>query len=198
LLTKNFGGSYLREDVTYSFGSVWSAFYNLDYINKNQIRFWSEREWLSEDIFFNLFACYYAKKALVINDAFYYYCLNNGSLTRTYRVDRFRKNSSMFIKMLEIASQMELGEEANMRATTTYLINVLVCLKQEVAFFYHHGLVQMFKNIKRICNDAVLRTVLNNYPIKKMPLRQAILFTCIKHNLKLIVILLVRLKRNLI
>lgn len=74
--------------------SVWRLLYRREIIEKNKIRFLSERDIVSEDLPFQIdfFLC--ANNVLLLPYTFYHYCLNNTSLTLTFtdtKYDKFRK-----------------------------------------------------------------------------------------------------------
>ena len=84
--------------------------------------------------------------------------------------------------------------ELHRRIMRQFMTNTIVCVKHETAFAQQNGKKTALKNIKAICKDEVMRQVLREYPVLKMPIKQATLFTLIKTNAPRLVILLVRLE----
>ena len=69
--------------------SVWRAIYKRDILVRNNIIFHSERDVLSEDIVFDEELFHHVNKIAHIPFAFYNYCQNNGSLTKTFDTKKF-------------------------------------------------------------------------------------------------------------
>lgn len=73
--------------------SVWRFLYKREVIEQNKLRFLSEREIVSEDLPFQVDFFLHAKSVLLLPYTFYHYCLNDASLTSTFKdvkYDRFR------------------------------------------------------------------------------------------------------------
>ena len=75
---------------------VWRSLYKNEVIKKNNIKFESERKFISEDILFNIDYCMKAKNISLEKNAYYYYCYNGESLTKKYKVDRFEKDVILY------------------------------------------------------------------------------------------------------
>ena len=73
-----------------------TSMYRFEIIEKNNVRFHSERELISEDLVFNLDFLKYAKKVAFNNGAHYHYRVNPTSLTSTIRTDRIEKNFILY------------------------------------------------------------------------------------------------------
>ena len=81
-----------KEDFTVNM-CVWTNLYKRDLIEREHIRFLSEREYLSEDICFNLQYLLNCKVAVMIPESLYCYRYNPTSLTNQYKKDEYRKSS---------------------------------------------------------------------------------------------------------
>lgn len=68
-----------------------TAMYRFEIIKKNNVRFHSERELISEDLIFNLDFLKFANKVAFNNGAHYHYRINKASLTSKVRPDRVEK-----------------------------------------------------------------------------------------------------------
>lgn len=69
-----------------------SALYRRSVIEENHIRFFSERELMSEDYIFNIDFGTHCKKIIYTSNEFYCYRINTSSLTRTVRKDRIQRS----------------------------------------------------------------------------------------------------------
>jgi len=163
--------------------------YKADIIKNNSLRFYSERDYLNEDILFKIELFRHINKVVVLPDNFYYYYHNSTSLSTSYRSDRFDASIAMYNKANELCSALKC-EELFRRNTRYFMINTLYCIKQEVAFNKRKAL----KAIKEICKNKVLLNALCSYPVDKMPKTQRLFFLLIKANLPLSVYLITKIK----
>lgn len=84
------------------FMSVWHAIYKREFLVQNNIKFCSERVFMSEDLIFDIDFFSQAERVIYIPDHFIYYCDNGASLSHTFRKDRFDKFVGMYYKILEM------------------------------------------------------------------------------------------------
>lgn len=81
------------------------ALYRKDIFDKYNVRFMSEREIVSEDLVFNVDYLKHAKLIKIIPYTFYYYCHNTGSLSTTFKVQKFegfkRLREALSVKLKE-------------------------------------------------------------------------------------------------
>lgn len=71
--------------------SVWHSVYKRSIIEENNIRFISEREFASEDIPFQIDFLKCCNKVAFIPDSLYVYCYNGGSLTKSFKPEKFEQ-----------------------------------------------------------------------------------------------------------
>lgn len=76
--------------------------YSMDLIKENQWHLISERKNISEDVYLlqDLFSG--VKSVSVIKDYLYFYCIiiNNSSLTKSYRPDRYQKIKEIYLSSI--------------------------------------------------------------------------------------------------
>ncbi len=149
--------------------------YRAELMKNNDLRFFSEREYLNEDMLFRIELCKYINKAVVLPDNFYFYFHNSGTLTTKYKPNRFEESLKVFYKASELCKPFEC-KELNKRNDRYFMINTLVSIKHEVA---HNG-VRSVKTIQAICKNKTLEDVLNRYPTDALPKAQKIFFKLIK------------------
>ena len=89
LLMKMLGSSPEKSDAIRM--SVWNVLFSVEIIKNNKLKFVSERKFISEDIIFDIDYYQFAKKVVIIDTVAYNYRVNNESLTRKYKEDRFEK-----------------------------------------------------------------------------------------------------------
>ena len=146
--------------------SVWKGLYSLDIINKSKIRFQSERKYISEDIIFHIEYLQKAQKVVVEETPNYYYCDNGGSLTKSYKANRFEMEKILFQKVINELDKIFQEEEYNQRLFKSFLGRVRRCISQEVNDNSNRKNVR--KNIKQICEDQLVQSVIEKFDDKNL------------------------------
>ena len=155
--------------------SACMALYKTELVKNNGVRFVSEREYMNEDMIFRIELCKHIKKAVVIPDNLYYYFHNSGTLTTSYKENRFEESVKMFEKVSELLKYFNC-EELYKRNTRYFMINALVSIKQEIS---HNG-YSSYKAVKSICKNKILINAIKSYPISSLPIQQKLFFKLIE------------------
>lgn len=138
-------------------GSVCLGIFKTSFIKDNNICFLSEREFISEDIWFNL-DCFLAANKIVYADAMgYFYRYNNNSLTRKYNPGRFElliKSEEMLMKH---CSDLKL-KDYEKRVAMHFWASFKKCINQEVRY-KSHG--KGITNIKDMCENNLSEKLIN-------------------------------------
>ena len=77
---------------------AWNKIYSLTMLRKNKFNYVSEREFISEDYYSNLIMFKYVNSVFVMRDILYFYRVNQTSLSRRFKEDRFDK---LFYQLIE-------------------------------------------------------------------------------------------------
>lgn len=164
--------------------------YRLSLVRDNNIRFVSEREYISEDAIFDIEIFRHIKSAVIIDGAGYYYCYNEESLTHKYIPNRFEQIKKLCDYELSLVNDDLLKE----RIIGTFLINVIATLKLEVRNYNKTGSKKDKLKIKQIVKDRYVKNILNSYPYKNQPAKKRILYMCIHKGLWHCVLFITNLK----
>lgn len=148
--------------------SAWAAIYSMEKINKVDWRFVSEREIISEDYYSLLCFYKYIEKVAVLEEACYFYCENEGSLTRTYQKDRYERIRHYYLEALKVCDSLNYGTEVKKRLGYTYFSNTFSALEQIMAS--DNIWKERIQFIKQIITDAVCQEVLKQIKDDKLPL----------------------------
>lgn len=142
--------------------------YSLGNIIKNNLRFESEREMISEDLIWNLDNIAYSSCIVTIPKTYYYYYFNTGSITNTTRNDRFRYYKILAKELTNRTHKLGYPTEVVTRIQRMFL----GYSRQHIRNIYKSELCknEKIKQIKEICEDPYLRAILKEYPISQMPL----------------------------
>ncbi len=175
--------------------SVWGALYNLEFLKKNSIYLESEREVLSEDIFFNIKVCRAAEKIIIAPYCLYCYCENDSSLTKKYREDRFEAVKGMRALLKErLAPEVYENEELKRRMDRNYMDNLIHCMRLEVIYRKKNGRPWCMAKLREMAEDPVTRQVLGEYPIRRLGKKQRLLFRAVNAGRIGIIYILVKLR----
>lgn len=186
---KNISGTYRDEEVIKEIlprliggndcigMSVWKGIYSKKLIDNNSIRFVSEREFISEDIMFDLNYYRYSKCVSIINEKLYYYTVNTSSLSRKYKEDRFDMCSKLYDEEKKILKEMNIYDSTIQRLNNTYLWNINSCIIQEIVHEKDNGKNKCDNNIKKILKNI---DFINDIETQKMRMSDKILVYILK------------------
>lgn len=167
--------------------------YNMKIIKNNNIRFVSERVYLSEDIFFNIDFMNNANKAMISDYVGYYYRYNPSSLSRRYRPDRFKAAKFLFEELEKKVLNLGYSENEILRISRCFFINLKVSISQERRSVSGFNNKTIKYNIKKMCEDEKVQEIINNYPINKLGVKQRIFLKLVKGKYANILLLLLNL-----
>lgn len=145
--------------------SAWSCLYSMELIRRTNWRFVSERELISEDSYSLIQLANEINCVVVLEKAFYCYCDNETSLTRTYRPDRYEKIRKFYTACLSMAKQQGYSKFVQDAIAGVTFSFVIAAMKQ----IAESGLTRKQKKeaVATIVEDPVmveiLRTVKNRY-----------------------------------
>lgn len=167
--------------------SVWKNIYKRETIIKNDVRFLSEREYLSEDTLFNIDFIPHIKKAVGTEKAFYCYCRNESSLSKSYNPERLEK-SMFFVQTLQkkLAEQMPESEYSIYLKRLSQAFGRVLC-SQEILHASENGIpyAALRGRLKKICTSRMVTEALETYPLHRLPAKQAVFAFLMKHRLYL-------------
>lgn len=146
--------------------SVWKVLFSNELIQTYNIRFPSEREFISEDIIFD--TVYYAKANRVVmsSDVGYYYCDNDDSLTTRYNPNRFNLQVKLYLELVNRVEKLGIYDISIDRLNANLIAIARYSIKLEQKFSYQNGLSQSKRNIKSICQNSILKEALINFDPK--------------------------------
>ena len=176
--------------------SVCKNIFKTSVIREKGIRFMSEKEILSEDTLFMVDYIKSAESAVGVPGAYYCYCRNEDSLSKSYNKERFEK-SIIFLDELEkrIADTIEKEEYKIYLDRLIQGFGRILCSQEimhardEKIKFSH-----LKKRLKEICTQDKIQNVLKSYPWYRLPVKQAAFAFAMKHQLFLLQRLMVILR----
>jgi glycosyltransferase involved in cell wall biosynthesis len=174
--------------------SAWNKLYSLDVIKKSEWRFVSEREIISED-FYSLTKLYgYLNRVVVLDRVFYHYTVNNASLSRSYRSDRFERIKLFYNEMLLLSENMKLQRELEQSIKGVTFGLVIGTMKQIVASDL--GLKHRYLELQKIIQDDFLQNLIRSTEYSGVGFQKKLLYKAAEHKLVWLCFLLVYLKNK--
>lgn len=197
-LRMGIAGSLPHESEDSQYGmSIWKNLFRHDIIKRNHLVFQSEREIFSEDALFMIDYIACITKATGIKEAFYHYCRNEDSISKSYHPDRFEK-VLIFIGEVEKRLQSSISPtEYKIYIDRFWQAMCRVSCSQEImhAADLHIKYSELRSKLKAICTHPMTQTALKTYPIGKLPFRQFIFAFGLKHKLYFLLKVLVELRK---
>lgn len=109
--------------------SAWATMVSRQLIEENDWRFVSEREYISEDVYSLLMLYKYARRTAILPEALYFYCENSGSLTHTYKKERFGRIVQFYYDALSLCEALGYSDEVKKRLDHTLISYTIGTLK---------------------------------------------------------------------
>ena len=188
-----------KEDCSYGVSVCLGLFRN-NVIQRSKVKFVSEREFIAEDMIFDIDFIPHCRKIVHTNEALYFYRFNPDSLTTRYVPDRFERNVALCNEMESRLGKTYNSDVYKIRLDRYFLKITRIALIEEMVHIKDHGWKTVNANMSRIANNNELRQILRNYPISYLPMTQKVFFRALKRRLYLLVAILIKvnmaLKRN--
>ncbi len=162
--------------------SVWRSIYLNKIIKEYHIKFESERNVVSEDIFWNIDFLMHTNRSGYIPFVGYYYRYNTVSLSRTYNHEKANKMLDMLCLIREKLNSYFPND------CSAYLLNY-----QRMVFYIFRNLIKYEsvvniennrqKHIKALLENSLIHDVMSEYPISKMTIDRRFFSFCMKKKL---------------
>jgi len=176
--------------------SIWKNLFRTEVIKKNNISFKSEREMLSEDALFMIDYISCIDKATGINEAFYNYCRNEASISKSYKKDRFEK-SLVFANEVEKRFKKDITpKEYQVYIDRFWQAMCRVICSQEIMYAKEHNkpYADLKQRLKTVCTHDLTIRALASYPIRTLSMGQKVFAYGMKYRLYFLLKILVELR----
>lgn len=186
-----------EEDSRYNF-SVCKNIYRRRIIEENDLRFYSEREVISEDLLFLLKFVSHVERGIGIPGAYYYYKRNDISVTKQYRPDLFLQFKKMAEAVRNELQYLLPETDAQLYVDRLFQARARVALVSEVQHAIDIGIGYrgVRKALYDISSDEELQKVLHRYPYRQLPRKQMIFAFAMRYRLTALQYVLVCLKER--
>lgn len=163
--------------------SVWKALFKKSIFDKYNIKFESERKFISEDIIFDIDYISKVNKVIMLPNPIYYYSVNPNSLSKTFRIDRFEKVKVLYNEIRRKLNLLYDEDIVNERCDRFLLARARTNIKQIIKHKKIIGNIEVNKGLDIICNDSDLKIILNRYPVYDLPIKYMFVALCIKYKI---------------
>lgn len=180
-------GKGVRQERLYQM-SVWHAIYRRDIIINHNILFPSERDVVSEDIPFQIDFLKNANKVLYLNAHFYYYCLNETSLSSTFKKEKFYGYNKLRECLLSKINETEYRQRVNrlyIGYCRSYCFDLLSSNIEDKNKLY-----------KLIFDDSVFKKVKYEFSPSFLPIHTKIMYTLMSNKTLLFLLVYIKFTRR--
>lgn len=136
--------------------SVWHSIYRRSVITDNMIKFHSEREVASEDLPFQVDYIMHSNRIIYIPQSFYYYCLNETSLTATFKPEKFERYKVLYYLLNEKLNNIN---GYRLRTSRFFIGYIRIFLQHLYTSDYKKKKVV----VKTVCNDNIWNDISKIY-----------------------------------
>lgn len=174
--------------------SACKGLYSMRIIREHNIYFLSEREYISEDLLFNLDILHKSSRVKIVPWQFYHYCLNESSLTHVYRADRWRKNLIMLEAIKLHIPNFDRIKDLNLRLSRT----AIAYARMAIGIESHRkdvGTWTKVKNIKEMISNSVFVSQIADYPLDLLPMVWKIYGFLLKKKVALLLFIVSKIKK---
>lgn len=176
-----------HHDVRYMM-SVWHAVYRHSIFMEYGIRFVSEREFVSEDIIFNIDFLPHVERVCYLPDCLHYYVVNANSLSHTFDDAKYQRMVNLSWAIKERLTKIYSEEKYRLH----YLRYVFCLLRNTIKRMVL--MKETNKKIKETLDEEVYQELLSSYPYQRMDLKHGVMFFLLKY--RCILLLRILLKHN--
>lgn len=159
--------------------TAWSKMFSMQSVQSNNWRFVSERQIQSEDVYSLLEWYGDVKTVFVLPHAYYNYCQNNMSVSRSYRPDRFGKICYFYAETKKLCYALGYTQETIDRIYGVYLSFVIAAMKQEIAA--ENSARFKKKALRDILANEELQCTLKKTKNDKVAIKKKVLFWAMRH-----------------
>jgi len=152
--------------------SACSALYRRSIFEEHSLRFPSEKEMISEDFVFKFYFLLHARSAALSDFIGYCYRTVQGSLTTSYRPDRFEASVKFYKRVQEMILEAGLSDECLLRLKKTFFIYLRMCIKQERPKVSGKSCKEALSSMRSMVAADEVRDVIKSYPVSSLGIRQ--------------------------
>ena len=167
--------------------------YKRSFIEEHNLRFVSERQYITEDLIWNLDILGHASVVATLPNTFYYYYNNTSSISKKIRLDRFPFFKVNRNEIMARTAKMGFPTEVSERIDRMFIRYV----RHQVGDILtsSHPNPTKKRVVSEMLNDETTQTVLSVFPVEKLSKKQQIIMWLMRNNCQFGLKILFRIKR---
>lgn len=155
--------------------------FSTDVIQKFNVKFESERIYMSEDLLFNIDYFSYANSVAIAPIYGYNYFMNIGTLSTRYRTGRLEKYQFLFEVQKEKLEKINIYDEVKYRLCCQYFVRIKNSIIQENTKISGKSYREAIANINAICEAPLYRELITMCPKEKLGFKQNVFLWLVMH-----------------
>lgn len=168
--------------------------YQRQLIEKYHLRFESERQFISEDLIWNIDVLSHATRVYLIPEAFYFYCFNISSLTQKVRTDRFTFAKVLRKEVINRCQKYGVNNNVKFRVDRMFI----GYMRNDMKKVFNNKAVnrpELKSYYSEILDDHIWKDIASYYPVSEMPIKHRIIFFLILHKFRFLLKLLFKVSK---
>lgn len=161
--------------------SVWNAVYRKEILDNNEIRFMSERKFLSEDILFHTEILPCCKRIRCIPNHFYHYLHNDSSLTHNFNPTKIDASIRLYEALLSNIEKKNL--DVLRQQVMLFFIRYIRGIIMKGIFFSNLKFAEEKKLCFKVYNYSGWKEIFQMIPISSRPISEQLILIAIKYRL---------------
>lgn len=174
-------------------GLIWNQIYKREFLMINNITFRDNRKVTFEDRLFLIEVYHYAKRIVLLPQAFYYHIYNQGSAGSNYTYRSINFVINYLISLYDFLETQHIYKRESIYYSDGALLNLYAAFRNELR---HRGLRKALLELSKIRNNKIIQRSLKNffiphnfkylckYPVTKLCFLTLILCLPKNHNIK--------------
>lgn len=174
--------------------ALWASLFSMELVKRANWRIVSEREFFSEDLYSLLNLYRHVECIAILNEPLYYYCENEGSLSKAYREGQYDRIKQFYHECVKLCEENDYGEAFRKKCKEPFLSFTIWGLKSEESSM--RPLLEKIKSVKEIVSDELLQAVLQEKKQDKIGMKKRLLYWALRNQYVWLVYLLVLLQNR--
>lgn len=143
------------------FKAPWGKLFDLDIIKKHHLKF-DDQLVIGEDFLFNLQFLKHCEKALIVDDFYYHYLINEESIMMKYKEECWSNIYSRTLQKIESFLKENGYDNVSSQQFAQLVIKYyIICLDNELRFENQNTLQKQIQHIKEMCHSTYVVESLN-------------------------------------
>lgn len=166
-----------------AWGTVWSKLYRANIIRENNIQFTDLNEiGTNEDLLFNIYASYFSRNFVFINQPYYHYWrMNEGSFTSGYNPNLVHQWFRLFNHIESFLQEKKMGPEYFLALNNRICIGILGLGLNTISKMNRAPVPAKISHLKRILGDERIKCAFERFDLSYFSLHWRMFYFCARY-----------------